>query len=89
MSVIDFSEVFKQISVLTADGEVSEYEKVSMGEEEVKAKIEIIKTHGEEIKLRFLPYDDNYYAVEKNGAVEFITGKKAVELMLYAVSCVK
>ncbi len=90
VSAADFSEVFKQISVLTADGEVSKsYKEEMLNEREEKASIIIVKDSDDVITLRFFEYDDNYYAVEYKGDVEFIAGKKAVDLVLYAVNCVK
>lgn len=80
---VDFSEVYKQISTLTADGEVNG----PVGEEE--ALISLTKLDGETKTLRFLVYDDNYYAVEVNGTTEFLAGKKAVELIEYAIGSLK
>jgi len=80
---VDFSEVYKQISALTADGEVMG----AFGDE--KAVITLTKIDGETKTLRFLAYDDNYYAVEVNGATEFLAGKKAIELVMYAISSLK
>ncbi|MGE4213534.1 MAG: DUF4340 domain-containing protein [Anaerotignaceae bacterium] len=80
---VDFSEVYKQISALTADGEV----KGAFGDEEVL--ISLTKIDGETETLRFFAYDDNYYAVEVNGVTEFLTGKKAIELVKYAVNSLK
>ncbi|HCT65638.1 MAG TPA: hypothetical protein DIC60_10305 [Lachnospiraceae bacterium] len=81
--MVDFSEVYKQISALTADGEVmGEY-----GDEE--AVISFTKLDGTTKTLRFLSYDDNYYAVEVDGATEFLTGKKAIELVMYALDSLK
>lgn len=80
---VDFSEVYKQISALTADGEV----KGAFGDEE--AVISLTNLDGETKTLRFLAYDDNYYAVEVNGTTEFLTGKKAIELIMYAVNSLK
>ena len=79
ISMTEFSEVFKYLSVLTADGEVIK----DFGEEEVV--ISIIKIDGNEDTLRFSTYDNNYYAVEHNGATEFVAGKKSVELILNAI----
>ena len=80
---VDFSEVYKQISALTADGEVEG----AFGDEEVF--ISLTKTDGETKILRFMAYDDNYYAVEVNGSTEFLVGKKAIELIIYAVNSLK
>lgn len=80
---VDFSEVFKQISALTADGEVEG----SVGDEE--AFISLTNTNGETKTLRFMAYDDNYYAVEVNGSTEFLVGKKAIGLIIYAVNSLK
>lgn len=80
---VDFSEVYKQISALTADGEI----KGAFGDEEVF--ITLTKTDGTTKTLRFMAYDDNYYAVEVNGSAEFLVGKKAIELVIYAVNSLK
>ena len=79
VSTLDFYEVFKYLSVLTADGEVSK----DFGEKEVE--ISITKTDNSKDTLRFLAYDNNYYVVEFNGVTEFITGKKSVELIFNAI----
>ena len=79
VSTLDFYEVFKYLSVLTADGEVSK----EFGEKEVE--ISVTKTDGSKDTLRFLAYDNNYYAVEFNGVTEFITGRKSVELIFNAI----
>lgn len=80
---VDFSEVFKQISALTADGEVDG----AVGDEE--AFISLTNTNGETKTLRFMAYDDNYYALEVNGSTEFLVGKKAIGLIIYAVNSLK
>ncbi|MPN61927.1 hypothetical protein SDC9_209673 [bioreactor metagenome] len=36
-----------------------------------------------------MAYDDNYYAVEVNGSTEFLVGKKAIGLIIYAVNSLK
>ena len=65
-----FTEIYKSIAGITMDGEVKNPTGKCVGE--------IILTYksGETLTLRFLEYDDNYFAVERNGAAEFVTGKR-------------
>ena len=65
-----FTEIYKSIAGITMDGEVKNPTGECVGE--------IILTYksGETLTLRFLEYDDNYFAVERNGTAEFVTGKR-------------
>ena len=65
-----FTEIYKSIAGITMDGEVKNPTGECVGE--------IILTYksGETLTLRFLEYDDNYFAVERNGVTEFVTGKR-------------
>ena len=48
---------------------------------------ELVLTYrsGEVLTLRFMEYDDNYYAVERNGVCEFITGQRSFTQIIEAV----
>lgn len=75
----DFSNVFTNLSGLTIDGEATGEAGV------IEAEIVIDKTNGESQTLRFHDYDNNYYAVEWDGATEFLMGRKTLDVLLGAI----
>ncbi len=74
-----FEEIYKSIAAITMDGEI----KKELGE--FVGEIILTNINGSSIKLDFFEYDDNYYAVEKNGTAEFITGKRNILQITEAV----
>ena len=65
-----FTEIYKSIAAVTMDGEMKNTPGEYVGELVLSYK------NGDVLTLRFLEYDDNFYAVERNGKAEFITGKR-------------
>jgi len=79
MSSESFKNVFTLISNITMDGEADE----SKAKAEVFA-ITLTKADGTD-EYKFLQYDDNYYAVERNGKTEFVTGQNNIKKLMDAV----
>lgn len=79
IDTLAFSGMFQKLSALTMDGEAF----TAHGEEGLTVTIKTVT--GEQETLKFFEYDHNFYAVEKDGIVEFITGKRAVELFLNSI----
>ena len=74
-----FTEIYKSIAAVTMDGE----RKLEPGE--YVGELILTYRSGEVLTLRFLQYDDNYYAVERNGVCEFITGQRSFTQIIEAV----
>ena len=74
-----FTEIYKSIAAVTMDGEKKKEPGEYVGE------IVLTYSTGEVLTLRFLQYDDNYYAVERNGVCEFVTGQRSFTQVFEAV----
>ncbi len=74
-----FTEIYKSIAAVTMDGEM----KLEPGD--YAGELVLTYRSGDVLTLRFMQYDDNYYAVERNGACEFITAKRSFNQIIEAV----
>lgn len=74
-----FTEIYKSIAAVTMDGE----KKTEPGE--YVGELVLTYRDGNVLTLRFLQYDDNYYAVERNGVCEFVTGQRNFTQIVEAV----
>jgi hypothetical protein len=79
MDMNDFKNMYRNISGLTIDGEAD-----STKAGEPVLRMVLTKSNGDSVIFRFLKYDDNYYAVERNGYIEFVTGKRNVDNLIQA-----
>lgn len=75
-----FKGIYRNIAGLSIDGE-ADAGKVG----EPVLRMSLTKADGESVIFRFLQYDNNYYAVERNGSIEFVTGKRNVDNLIQAV----
>jgi hypothetical protein len=75
-----FKDMYRNIAGLTIDGEADE----SKAGEPVLRMV-LTKSDGESTIYQFLEYDSNYYAVSRNGYIEFLTGKRNIDNLIKAV----
>jgi len=68
-----FNELYQKLLEFTIDGEaIGEYG-------DLRAQMCITLNDSTAFDFKFYEYDDNFYAVERNGAVEFVTSHRNVE----------
>jgi hypothetical protein len=75
-----FKDMYRNIAGLTIDGEADE----SKAGEPILRMV-LTKSDGESTIYQFLEYDSNYYAVSRNGYIEFLTGKRNIDNLIKAV----
>ncbi len=77
-----FGEIYKSIAAITMDGEA--INPLPEGAASV-GEIRLVYSSGDVLDLKFYDYDNNYYAVERNGSIDFITGKRSLLQITEAV----